>query len=238
MADPAPFRRTAGAVGLAGSAVLAAVATLVYQPTNGGRPAAVLNTLGSAPGRAELATVLFILQGFAFLVAALAIGHLVRGRFPLLSGVGAALGAVGGFAEAVASAFTLAFLPMARDGAHHDAYLGVIAEADKAENLFSLAGLLGTVVGTLLLSIALFRAHVGPRWVGPVLWAFLVLEFVGSGVAPVLGLAAVTLAVLAFTALAVTVWGSPRSAWATALELSAEVDDAALGDPRTASGLR
>jgi hypothetical protein len=228
MADPALFRRTAGAVGLAGSAVLAAAATFVYQPTSGGKPAAVLSSLAGAPDRAELSTVLFVLQGFAFIGAALAIGHLLRGRFPLLSSIGAALGALGGFAEAVASSFTLAFVPMARDGAHRDAYVGVVTEADKVQNLFSLAGLLGTVVGTLLLSIGVFRARVGPRWVGPVLWAFLVLEFAGSGVAPVLGLAAVTLAVIAFVALAITVWTSPRSAWATAAETGAPVSEPAI----------
>jgi hypothetical protein len=223
MADAALFRRTAAAAGLAGSAVLAAAATFVYQPTGGGRPADVLSTLGSAPDRAELSTVLFVLQGFAFVVAALAIGHLLRSRFPMLSSVGATLGAIGGFAEAVANTFTLGFLPMARDGAHRDAYLGVIAQADKLENVFSLAGLLGTVVGTMVLSIGVFRAHVGPRWVAPVLWAFLVLEFAGSGVAPALGLAAVTLAVIAFGALAVTVWKSPRAAWATVPEAAAPV---------------
>jgi hypothetical protein len=112
---------------------------------------------------------------------------------------------------------------MARDGAHRDAYLALIAQADKLENPFSLAGLLGTVVGTLVLSMGVFRAGVGPRWVAPVLWAFLVLEFVGSGVAPVLGLAAATLAVIAFVTLAVTVWNSPRSAWAMVAETAAEV---------------
>jgi hypothetical protein len=46
--------------------------------------------------------------------------------------------------------------------------------------LFSVVGLAGTVVGLLLLSIGLFRGHVGPRWAGPALWAFLVVEFVGT----------------------------------------------------------
>lgn len=216
MADAPLFRRTAAATGLAGSAVLAAAATFVYQPSGGGRPADVLSSLHSAPGRAELSTALFVLQGFAFVVAALAIGHLLRGRFPLLSSVGATVAALGGFAESVANTFTLAFLPMAEDPAHRGAYLGVITQADRLENLFSLAGLLGTVIGTLLLSIGLFRAHVGPRWVAPALWVFLVLEFVGGGVAPVLGLAAVTLGVVAYAALAATVWTSPRAAWTTA----------------------
>lgn len=222
MADAALFRRTAGAAGLAGSAVLAAAATFLYEPTGGGRPAAVLDTLARAPGRAEWSAVLFVLQGLAFILAALALGHLLRGRFPLLASTGVTIAALGGFAEAVATTFTLVFLPMARDGAHRDAYVVVIAQADKAQNLFSLAGLLGTVLGTLMLSIGVFRAAVGPRWVGPALWAFLLLEFAGSAVAPVLGIVAVVLAVIAFGALAVTVWTSPRSAWTTSTEAPAQ----------------
>jgi hypothetical protein len=220
MADAALFRRTTAATGLVGSAVLAAAATLVYRPTGGGVPADVLTSLQRAPGPAEISAVLFVLQGFAAVIAALAIGHLLRGRFPLLSSVGVTLGALGGFAEAVATTFTLAFVPMARDTAHYGTYLGVIAQADRVQNLFSLVGLLGTVIGTLLLSIGIFRAQVGPRWVGPAIWAFLVLEFVGSGFGPAFGLAAVTLGVIAYTALGVTVWTSPRTAWMTAAEAS------------------
>jgi hypothetical protein len=111
---------------------------------------------------------------------------------------------------------------MARDTAHHGTYLGVITQADRVENLFSLVGLLGTVVGTLL-SIGIFRAQVGPRWAGPAIWAFLVLEFAGTGFGPAFGLAAVTLGVIAYTALAVTVWTSPRASWMTAAEASVPV---------------
>jgi hypothetical protein len=218
MADAARFRRTTAAVGLVGSAVLAAAATLIYQPTGGGVPARMLDSLHRAPGAAQTSAVLFVLQGFAAIVAALAIGHLLRERFPLLSSVGTALAAIGAFAEAVATAFTLAFVPMAEDPAHRDAYLGVITQADRVQNLFGLVGLAGTVLGTLVLSIGIFRAHVGPRWVAPAIWVFLVLEFVGAGAAPAIGLAAVTVGVLAYAALAVTVWTSPVGGWKTAVE--------------------
>ena len=99
MADAALFRRTTAATGLVGSAVLAAAATLIYQPTGGGVPADVLAGLQRAPGPAEISAILFVLQGFASVIAALAIGHLLRGRFPLLSSVGVGLAAVGGFAS-------------------------------------------------------------------------------------------------------------------------------------------
>jgi len=221
MADAARFRRSTAAAGLAGSAVLAAAGTLVHHPAGGGVPARVLDSLQRAPGAAETSAVLFVLQGFAAILAALAIGHLLRERFPLLSSVGTCLAAVGGFAEAVATTFTLVFVPMAQDPAHRAAYLGVITQADRVQNLFGLVGLAGTVIGTLVLSIGLFRASVGPRWVAPAIWVFLVLEFAGSGAAPAMGLAAVTVGVLAYAALAVTVWTSPRAGWMTATEAAA-----------------
>lgn len=223
MADPARFRRTTAAAGLVGSAVLAAAATLIYRPTGGGVPARVLDSLQRTPGAAQTSAVLFVLQGFAAILAALAIGHLLRERFPLLSSVGACLAAVGGFAEAVATTFTLVFVPMAQDPAHRGAYLGVITRADRVQNLFGLVGLAGTVIGALVLSIGIFRASVGPRWVAPAIWVFLVLEFVGSGAAPAVGLAAVTVGVLAYAALAVTVWTSPLDGWRTATEATAPV---------------
>jgi hypothetical protein len=215
MASPALFRRNAAAAALVGSAVLAAASTFLYQPSGGGRPAQVLSDLHDAGTRAQVATVLFVLFQLAAMVAALGIGHLLRDRFPRLSGIGAGVAAVGAFADAVASTFTLAFVPMAEDASRRGEFTAIVTSADKVQNLFSLVGLLGTVVGTLLLSIGLFRAAVGPRWAPVLLWAFLVLEFVGSAVSPVLGLAAVALALIAYCGLAMTVARTPASAWET-----------------------
>ena len=68
--------------------------------------------------------------------------------------------------------------------------------------LFSAAGLLGTVVGLLLLGIGLFRTSIGPVWVGPAIWAFLVVEFVGSSVSRYASYLSVLLLAAAFFALA------------------------------------
>lgn len=91
-----------------------------------------------------------------------------------------------------------------------------------------LVGLLGTAVGTVVLPIGVFRAHVDPCWAWPALWAFLALELVGSAVAAMLGLAAATLAVIAFVALAATVWSSPRSTWASGAGNPAETPAPAM----------
>ena len=61
-------------------------------------------------------------------------------------------------------------------------YAGLLERLEAEPTLlpFMVAGLLGTVLGVLLLSIAWWRSRTAPRWVAPMLWAFLVVEFVGS----------------------------------------------------------
>jgi hypothetical protein len=53
-----------------------------------------------------------------------------------------------------------------------------------------------------LLSIGLFRSRTGPRWVGPVLWAFLGLEFAGGALSPYPSCLAILCFAAAFLALA------------------------------------
>ncbi len=227
MSDTALFRRNAAAVGLIAAPILAAASRFLYQPSGGNKPADLLTALHDAHGRAVASTVLFVLYALPFMVAALGIGHLLRGRSAKLSNIGVAFAIVGGFCDAVASSFTLVYTQMAQDVTHRDAHIAVIDQANKIEGLFSIVGALGTVVGILLLSIGLFRSHIGPRWVAPLLWAFLILEFVGSTISASLGLVAVTIALIAYWALAITVWQSPRVAWDTAEPYRTLTQDAA-----------
>ena len=65
------------------------------------------------------------------------------------------------------------------------------------------AGLLGTVIGLVLLGIALFRSRVVPRWIPVALWLFIVTEFVLTNVSEWASPAAGLLYVAAFTGIAV-----------------------------------
>ena len=216
MFDPARFRRNAAALALITAPVLAAASRFLYQPSGGNQPAKLLTALHAAGGRAELSTALFVLQALPFMIAALGIGHLLRGRSAKLSSIGAAVAVTGGFCDAVGSAFTLVYVPLARNLTDRAAAVSVVHQTSKIEGLFSLAGALGTVVGILLLSIGLFRSRIGPRWVAPLLWAFLILEFAGSSVSTYMGLASVTIVLIAYWTLAVTVWHTPAATWETA----------------------
>ena len=65
------------------------------------------------------------------------------------------------------------------------------------------AGLLGTVIGLVLLGIALFRSRVVPRWIPVALWLFIFTEFVLTNFSDWASPAAALLYVAAFTGIAV-----------------------------------
>jgi hypothetical protein len=233
VSDTASFRRNAAALGLALAAVLAAASRFLYQPHGGNDPAKLLTSLHDAHGRALASTVVFVLYGLPFIIGALGLGHLLRGHFPKLSNVGTSLAVIGAFCDSVASTFTVVYTRMAQDTAHRDAYIDIIKQSTKVEGLFSILGLAGTVLGTLLLSIGLFRSQIGPRWVAPLLWLFLVLEFVGSSITPSIGLASVTVALIAFFGLALTIVRTPTTTWTTGPHTGLPASAAATEQPHT-----
>jgi hypothetical protein len=79
--------------------------------------------------------------------------------------------------------------------------------------IFALLGLAGTVLGMLLLSIGLFRSQVVPRWMPVVVWLFIVVEFVGTGLSDNAAYLSAVLVVLAFGAIAREIHRTPRDAW-------------------------
>ncbi len=112
---------------------------------------------------------------------------------------------LGAFGHALFGGVSLTYLLMASDTTNHPVYAKLVSDIESSPvMLTSVVGLAGTVLGLLLLSIALFRSGVGPRWVGPVLWAFLVVEFVGTSMSRYASFMSAVLLVLAFGALART----------------------------------
>jgi hypothetical protein len=190
------------AAALLSSGALMAASNLV-QPTFTGGAAQKLDAIESDPLRAGLSAVLFTVGQLPFLVAVVAIAGLVHARSPRLAGTGATLGVLGAFGHALFGGASLTYLLMAGDEAHR-AQLSHLVERIESSPvmLTSVVGLLGTVLGLLALSIALFRTRVGPRWVGPVLWLFLLVEFVGSAVSHAAVIVSALLFLVAFIALA------------------------------------
>lgn len=190
--------------------VLAGIST-VFQPDLDGAPREQLAAIGDST-LAVTSAVTFLVAQLPLLVAVLAIGRLLQERAPRLSSWGTALGVLGCFGHTVFGGISMVYVTMARDESHRGVYAGLMTRLqDSPVMLFSAAGLLGTVLGLLLLGIGLFRSRTGPVWVGPAIWAFLVVEFVGSAVSGYASYLSVLLLAAAFFALAGVLGRSSRT---------------------------
>lgn len=175
--------------------------SVILQPDLGGSTADRFDAMsGSA---AAVSAVAFVLSQLPLLVAFLAIGRLLLPRAPRLSAWGTALAVVGCFGHTVFGGTSLIYLMMARDEAHRGIQVDLFDRIQASPiMIFAALGLLGTVLGMLLLGIGLFRTRTGPVWVGPAIWAFLLVEFVGSSVSRYASYLSVLLLAAAFLALA------------------------------------
>lgn len=213
MSDTARFRRTAAALGLILAAVLMVVAMGTDVPFSG-EPAAVLSELDDAGGRAWLSAITYAFAQLALLAGLLGLMHLLRERAPRLSNIGGTLGVLGAFGHTVHAGGVLVIVSMAQGAADPDAMATIVEDYQSSPaGIFSAIGLLGTVLGLVLITVGLWRAEVGPRWVPAALGAFLVVEFIGSALSPWLSAVAGALYLLAFTALALTIMRSPVEGW-------------------------
>lgn len=218
MKNTATFRRTAAAAGLVSTALMMVVSILLAPefPSDRVEQLAAIDVGGDL---AATSAFLFALAQLPFIAAVLGVGHLLRARSPRLSNLGTSLGLIGAFGHSVYGGVSMVQLAMAADRRNHTVHAAVLDQVESGPAVaFMAMGLLGTVLGILLLSIGVFREHLGPRWVGPALWAFLVVEFAGSAVSDWSSHLSVLLYVAAFIALAATVWHSDEQAWAVTTE--------------------
>ncbi len=171
--------RLLAAISLAATALLTTAWTIT-EPEMSGDFGAWLSSLAEAGGRAQLSGVAFVLAQLPFMVG---MAGLARWLQPSrLATVGGFFAVLGGFGHAVYGGVMLTHTVMAADPAHVSVYAGLLEDLEAAPGLvpFMAFGLIGTVVGVLLLSIAWWRSRTEPRWVAALLWAFLVVEFVGT----------------------------------------------------------
>jgi hypothetical protein len=209
----ATVRRTLAAAALVTTALLSLL-SVALQPVLPADHAARLAALDHAGGRAVVSAVAFLVSQLPLTVAFLGLGHLLRPAAPRLSTTGVLLGCVGTFGHTVFGGLSMGYLLMASDPAHRSTYAGLYARIESSPAmLLALLGLAGTVLGLLLLTIALYRTRVVARWVPTLLAAFLVLEFVGSGFSVFASDVAGTCLLVAFGALARDVRRMPVAAW-------------------------
>lgn len=214
--DGAGFRRDVAAASFVVTALLSLL-SVALQPDFPSDHAARLAALDAAGARGAISAVAFLLAQLPFLVAVLGLGHLLRRHAPRLSTTGVGLGALGAFGHTVFGGISMVYVVMAGDSSRRSAYAALYARLETSPvMIFSLLGLAGTVLGLLLLAIALFRTGTVARWVPALLVAFLVLEFGGSGLSAYASDLAGACYVTAFTALAVRLRRMPVAAWRSA----------------------
>ncbi len=154
------------------------VVSVLLQPEFAADPVDLLAGIDEAGGTAAVSALAFGLAQLPFLVGVVAVAAMTYPHTPRTAWTGGVLAVLGGFGHAVFSGVNLTWLAMSADSGNREALAEVVTRVESGPAVvFMAAGLLGTVLGLLLLGVALFRSRVVPRWVPVALWAFLVTEF-------------------------------------------------------------
>lgn len=213
MNNPATFRRSAAAIGLVTTAILMLVSVILSPPFPGDFEK-LLAEIDAAGSSAAISAFTFTLAQLPFVAGMLGVGHLLRGRAPLLSNLGATFAVIGAFGHSVFGGVSMVQLTMAADEANRAVHAATLTDLESGPVVaFMAMGLLGTVLGILLFAIALWRVQVGPRWLAPALAAFLVIEFAGSAISDWSAYVSGIFYLAALTGLAITVWRSSVESW-------------------------
>jgi hypothetical protein len=161
---------------------LLSVLSILLEPAFPDTAAERLAAIEEGGTGAAISAMAFTLAQLPFIIAVVAIAAMVAPRAPRLAWIGGVLAVLGGFGHAVFGGVALTQLALATDTTYRAAMAEVVDRVESGPAVsFMAMGLLGTVLGLLFLSIGLFRTRVVPRWVPAALWAFLVVEFVGTG---------------------------------------------------------
>lgn len=218
MRNTAALTRGTVAASLAMCGVLTVVAVLLM-PDFSGSEAQWLQAIAAAPTAAAVSALLFVASQLPFAVGLAGVAHLVRDRTPVLAALGVMFAVLGAFGHAVYGGVNLVMLRMAKDPSNTAAHAEVLSGLGNGLAIpFMAMGVLGTVLGLVLLGIAVWRAGVGPRWLGPVLVLFVLVEFVGAGFSVWAGYTSGVLFLVGFLTLAVAVARSATAVWTTASE--------------------
>ena len=219
----ARYVRTVAASSLVLNAVLSVVSIALMTPFGDGT-VENLAAIDAAGTMAAISATAFVVAQLPFIIAVLGISHLAGIRAPIIAVIGGTVAVIGGFGHAVGGGTQLMQLAMASDTANHTIYAGLLdGELPLGLMIMMLAGTIGTVLGLLLLGVALLRAKVGPRWVPYAIWLWLVIEFVGTSITSWASLASGLLYLSVFCVIAVTIWRSPLAVWASAAAADSEV---------------
>lgn len=165
----------------------------------------------------------FLWAQAALIVGIIGVAHALRGRATVLSAIAAGLILIGAVGHAASAGFafveTTATTDVARDA---------VTAALNGPALPAIAiAMVGTVVGPVVLAIALFRAGRSTWWVAGVLLGWVIAEFFLSPMGTWAAILSGVLLVAAFGGLAWNVLRSDPRQWTTALEAAGERESVA-----------
>jgi hypothetical protein len=225
MRNPATYRRGAAAICLVlAGGLSAAFMLLAAAPGWGSDNVERLQAIAEAGSRSTAAFLAFAAYQLPMMIGLLGVAHLLRGRAPLLANLGATLAGVGAFGYAVYGGSQLVIPAMAADEANLQLYAQLRADAERFTGPFAALGMIGSILGLLLISIALWRAGVGPRWLPLLVWVFLAVEFIGTSLTPAAGFLSAAVLLAALLSLALLLWRSPVSAWTSGVDTPSLVE--------------
>lgn len=138
--------------------------------------------VAEAPLRSALSVHLFIWSQPFLAVATVGLAAWLRPHSPKLAVAGGILGVLAAFMHIVPGSWPLTHVSMAAHPEHREVYGQLIEAQESSPHMLAYFILgLGMVIAVLLLSVAHLRSGLPMRWAGPVLWAWLVVEFAGTG---------------------------------------------------------
>jgi len=187
-------------------------------------PAGPLAAIADSGPGGRLSAWAFLLGQLPWVVGMLGLGHVLRQRFRVIGPMISTLALVGGVGHAVAGGFALVQLSMSDDLGNAAVHEAVIERTYAAAGPVFAVTMLGVVLSQLLAGVAVLRGGLGPRWVGGMLVAWLVVEFVGSGLTPAAAWVSAALMATTFAMLALALSRTDIRLWMTAAEADALAD--------------
>jgi hypothetical protein len=179
MNDANNFRRTSAGLSLIAAPLAGLIGGLIFPPLPRDT-AGTLANISEHSGRFLVANFLFLVA-FALMVSAvLGIMHLLRNRVVALGHIGGGLFLLGSFLHAAVIGYALVQLPIAASGGD-TGQIVALTEGTYASTAFLLLlamMLIPSVLGSLILAIAVWRARVAPLWVAVVIVVGVATDFV------------------------------------------------------------
>jgi hypothetical protein len=173
------FRRTAAGLCLIAAPLVGLGSALITPRVTGGMRDE-LATIAEHTGRWLLGEFLNLISFFLFMLAALAIGQLLRHRAVVLGHVGGGLVMLGAFFHGAIIGFALVEVPLVESGGARDRMVEFANQMyEHTAFTMILLPFLSFFLGWTFLAVALWRARVAPLWIAATLGVAPLSEFFG-----------------------------------------------------------